>query len=205
MFSVLCDETTNIAVLKDLNVYVRYLDKDCDVQTSFLAVQDTPNGKAETITQTLIKILLDCGLDCKLCGFGSDGANVMTDRKAGVVTKIRAQFPVVISNHCVSHRLALASADAANAIGYANTFSTILNTFYQNSALLMAGFKEIESNVVDSIIDDRQTEEKMDQHKHDSTQSDNEMIKHSTAMSSSSQMDAASTDCSNVVFCREKA
>ncbi|MGH0125982.1 UNVERIFIED_CONTAM: hypothetical protein FKN15_007289 [Acipenser sinensis] len=125
MFNVLCDETTNIAVLKDLNVYVRDLDKGCNVQTSFLAVQDIPDGKAETITQTLIKILLDCGLYCKLCGFGSDGARVMTGRKAGVATKIKASFPVVISNHCISDRLALANADAAGTIGYVKKFSTI--------------------------------------------------------------------------------
>ncbi|RXM27701.1 hypothetical protein EOD39_10500 [Acipenser ruthenus] len=77
-----------------------------------LSTQDIPDGKAETITQTLLKILQDYGLDCQKlwkrwgkCNEGPKSRSVHEDKST-------------IPNHCISHQPALTSADAANAIGY---------------------------------------------------------------------------------------
>ena len=52
----------------------------------------------------------------KLAALGSDGASVMIGHKSGVVKRFQDDIPHLISNHCVAHRLALASAQAADEV-----------------------------------------------------------------------------------------
>ena len=48
-FALIVDETTNIAVVKDVVVYARYLDQKRKVRTSFIAKKEAVDGCAETI------------------------------------------------------------------------------------------------------------------------------------------------------------
>lgn len=78
LFALMTDESTDIAVLKQLVLVVRYLTEE-GVKTSFLYIRDIRNGKAETIEAALLESLTDKALNIKrLRGFGSDGAAVMT-------------------------------------------------------------------------------------------------------------------------------
>lgn len=47
----------------------------------------------------------------KLVAFTSDGANVMVGKHCGVATRIKTDWPCVLTSHCAAHRLALACAD----------------------------------------------------------------------------------------------
>ena len=89
LISILCDESTDIAILKQLVVYVRYI-KNGEVVTRFLKIQDLFDGTAVTIEAALIDILskLQIPLE-KVAAFGSDGAAVMIGRRNGVATKLK--------------------------------------------------------------------------------------------------------------------
>ena len=53
----------------------------------------------------------------------------------------------MLNVHCVAHRLALASADAAKNVIEVQMFLETINTifkYYEKSALLTAGFKDIQ-------------------------------------------------------------
>ena len=52
-FSLMIDETTDVAVLKELIVYAKYLDCNKVPTTSFIGVAALPNGQADTIHETL--------------------------------------------------------------------------------------------------------------------------------------------------------
>ncbi|KAJ8048792.1 hypothetical protein HOLleu_01255 [Holothuria leucospilota] len=43
-----------------------------------------------------------------MAGFGSDGASVMVGCRNGVATQLKRMEPMIVSTHCVAHRLALA-------------------------------------------------------------------------------------------------
>ena len=126
------------------------------MKTSFLLIQDIPNGTAETIVTTLKQSLVDKNLDiAKLRGFGSDGASVMTGRVNGVAQQLKKDSPKLISVHCVNHRLALAAAHAADGIPYLQKFKSILQTifyFYQNSAVRMANLHKIQEVLDDPSV-----------------------------------------------------
>ena len=116
--ALMADETTDIAMTKELILYVRFIPSatsHCCVRSIFLQVAD---GKAETITTSILELLtsLDISIN-KVMGFGSDGASVMVGRIAGVATEM-------VSIHCVAHRFALAVAPAGDAVPYIKKIST---------------------------------------------------------------------------------
>ncbi|XP_064635785.1 piggyBac transposable element-derived protein 4-like [Lineus longissimus] len=63
-YSVMCDETTDISVTKELIVYTRYLSGGKSV-TRFLEVRELPDGCAETIFQSLLKMEEEFDFDFK--------------------------------------------------------------------------------------------------------------------------------------------
>ena len=113
------DKSTDIAVVKQLVLVVHYILPTGDATTTFLALEDLPDGKANTIESAILKVMEKKGLDVsRLRVFSSEGAPVMTGATSGVAKRLKDRLPTLISIHCVNHRLALAAAHAANDIHY---------------------------------------------------------------------------------------
>ena len=149
-FAILADETTDIAVLEQLILYVRYVSDKGIIKCSFLGTFELSNCKAQTITDKICSVCndLDLSMTEKMCGFGSDGASTMIGSRNGVAAKLKAKVPWLVNNHCVAHRLALACSQAAEAIPYMKKFKDIvaqLFRFYDYSAVRTAGLKDIQS------------------------------------------------------------
>ena len=145
----MADETTDVAVIKDVIFYARFLDKQRKVRTAFIGMVEVADGCAATIMGVLTKLCEDNELDLehKLVAFGSDGASVMIGRRNGVSALLKQIAPWIIANHCVAHRLALATAQAADEVPYIKKFKAIfgqLYRFYSYSGVRMAGLKEIQ-------------------------------------------------------------
>ena len=112
---ILCDKSTDIAHLRQLVVFVKYLVKGVP-QTRFLKVVSL---LVKTIEQKLLEICQTCKIFLtKVAGFGSDGAAVMVGKTSGVATRLKAHNGEMISIHCSAHRLALACSQAAESITY---------------------------------------------------------------------------------------
>lgn len=115
------NESTDISVLEQLILVVRYHLPTGDVTTSLLAIDDLPDGTADSIEtgSAILKIADTKSVDLlKLRGFGSDGAPVMCSSRNGVPKRLINSFPKLISIHCVNYRLALAAAHTADDIPY---------------------------------------------------------------------------------------
>ena len=146
-FSLMCDETTDVAVVKEVIIYARYIGTDRKVCTAFIGMMEVSDGTAKTILAALQKLCEKENLDIenKLVAFGSDGAAIMIGSRGGVATLLKQKCP--ISNHCVAHRLALAAAQAADEVAYVKKIKAILSQlyrFYDYSAVRSAGLKHIQ-------------------------------------------------------------
>ncbi len=110
-FSLQLDESTDIANLAILMVYVRFEHEgDLKEEFFFSASLPTKTTSSEVFRSVEDYIVKKCGLDFKFCvGVCSDGAAAMTGRHAGVVTKIKALSPECKSTHCFIHRESLAT------------------------------------------------------------------------------------------------
>lgn len=108
----MCDETTDVTVVKEVIVYAHFLGKDRKVCTDFVGMMEVTDGTAKTIFTAIQQLCEREHLDihCKLVAFGSDGAAVMVGVRGGVAALLKEISPWVIANHCAAHRLALAAA-----------------------------------------------------------------------------------------------
>ena len=154
--SLMCDETNDISVLKQIVIYGKYLTNLGDTRTVFLRITDLFDGKAKTIEKALLQFCETAGIDMrKVMGFGSDGAAVMIGKKSDVSTRLRVHNSFMVNIHCVAHRLALAAAQASESIPYLQKFKKTIQSlylFYHNSPVRMSGFHAVQSVLGDPEI-----------------------------------------------------
>ena len=147
-YSIMIDESTDVAVLSEMVIYARYVTATKSVKTAFMKIIDLFNGTADTIETALLKYLESNDLPLtKLIGLGTDGAKVMTGRINGAGARLQRRQPMLTSFHCVCHRLALAAAQAGKDVTFIEKkFKPTLSQlfyFYQNSHVCMSALKAI--------------------------------------------------------------
>ena len=152
---LMCDESTDISVTKELILYARIL--SCgEAQAHFLKLIYIHDGKAETIENTILAYLEEAGIPLStITGFGSDGANVMVGSINGVATRLKRLNPQLLSIHCINHRLALGTSQAATSVPYLLCFEEIVTSiykFYHYSATRQSGLAEIQSVLGDPLL-----------------------------------------------------
>ncbi|XP_070545566.1 zinc finger protein 862-like [Ptychodera flava] len=148
-YSLITDESTDITVSKKLVIYCRLLNSAFLPETHFLSNIKVEDGTAAVITQELIKVLEGIGAQpSRLTGFGSYGASVMTGRKSGVAARLKSSVnEKLISIHCLAHKLALCSSQAAKQVEYINNYQeTITGIFYffKRSAVRVSKIEKIQ-------------------------------------------------------------
>ena len=117
-FSLMIDESTDIATTQTLIVYIRFVSNG-EVTTRFLELSKLAGGTAEQILDCVVEIMETRHLPVeKLFGIATDGASVMTGTCSGVTTRMKKKNPFILSMHCIAHRLALASGQAADSVPY---------------------------------------------------------------------------------------
>jgi len=115
VFGCLADEVTDISVLQQFAVFVKYVNASGMPQTDFLHTEHmTDAATGQELAKCLKKIVEDCQLELKkMKSCVTDGAGAMIGRHNGMVAIIKREVPDLINIHCVCHRLALACADAS--------------------------------------------------------------------------------------------
>ena len=163
-YTVGVDESTDISTVEEMVLYCWYLLNGVPV-VRFLGLYGMPKADAATITTTIQEKLLAYGLDeSKLFAFGSDGASVMTGCESGVGVRLRSNMPCLLYFHCLAHRLALSSKDAAGDIGFFENFDTTLHsisTYFARAGLRKHNFIQIQEalgfDTVTGILKDVET------------------------------------------------
>ena len=136
--SITIDESTDVAHLSQMMIYVKYIDVDAGwiVKTEYLETVECDGADSESIFATLKACLQRWGIYDKLMAFGSDGAAVMIGEKTGVATRLASERKGMISIHCIAHRAALAAADAFDTVSFCRTLDECLravSNFYSMS------------------------------------------------------------------------
>ena len=86
----------------------------------------------QILTRIITEELKACGLNLALvCGFGSDGASVMTGKNNGVGARLQKVCRIVVRSHCINHRLALACSDANDTVKYIQTIEVTLRQLWK--------------------------------------------------------------------------
>ena len=158
-FSILIDESTDIAVNKHLVVYIRFVTKAGEPKTCFFknVTITNPKSTAAVIYECLKKALKDDGIDITRCiGFGSDGAAVMVGKENGVAALVKSESPHCISIHCLAHRLNLASSQASKDIEYLKEVEKVLADLFKYFGGSKSGNRKCQLEEFQKILDDPQ-------------------------------------------------
>ena len=122
-FGLLADETSDVSVLEQLTMFVKFVDYELgEPRTVFLSAEciiDPSVPNAEVLTESILGVLkkFDLNID-KMKSFVSDGASVMTGIYNGVAVRLKRVNNVMLNFHCICHRLALACCDSGNETEY---------------------------------------------------------------------------------------
>ena len=113
MFSLMCDEYTDVSNKQQLSMCVRWIDDSLNPHEDFLGFYELPNIASDTIVSaikdslTRFRLLLS-----ELRGQSYEGASNMLRKRSGVAAQIKRVQPKVIETHCHRHSLNLLVKDA---------------------------------------------------------------------------------------------
>ena len=102
IFSVMCDEYTDVSNKEQLTFCMRWVNNDLEVSKKFLGFYEIPDIKSSTI----VTVMKD--MSRSQC---YDGASNMLGKSSGVATQIFAEQPKAHYTHCHAHSLSLSVKD----------------------------------------------------------------------------------------------
>ena len=111
--SLLADEATDAANKEQLNVTIRWVDDDYEINEDPIRLLCLPSTTADIICTGIKDVLVRCELPLSLCrGQAYDGAANMQGHRKGVATLIKRESPYAVAVHCYAHSLNLCLQDA---------------------------------------------------------------------------------------------
>ena len=155
-YGLMVDEVTDISVQSQMLTFIQFVSPftSC-IEIAFLSVQNIleefASANADALTSIIKDELQQCGLSLtNLKGLVTDGAAVMTGRNNGVETKLKELNPVLISVHCICHKLALACTDTKKEIDYIKRMEDTLRqlwAYFENSPKRLAVLLKMQINI----------------------------------------------------------
>ena len=155
VYGILTDEVTDISLTQQLVTFIQYYDsQSCTTTTSFLAISNTLKGNnvadAPQIKKVLLEQLQSVGLEVQtMRSFVSDGASFMTGARNRVAKLLKDENPLILSFHCLAHKLALACASSADTLDYIAHCELQLNQLwklFENSAKHTAMYLKVQES-----------------------------------------------------------
>ncbi|XP_026819533.1 52 kDa repressor of the inhibitor of the protein kinase-like [Rhopalosiphum maidis] len=137
-FSLLADETADIAGKEQLSIGVRYIDINYVVHEEFIGFSEIHILNAEGVSRSILESTEKYGLNMlKLVGLGFDGCSTMSGKENGVQAIIRKIYPTACYFHCASHKLNLVVNDQNSIPEIRNTIGTVkeIIKFFRESIL----------------------------------------------------------------------
>ena len=112
IFSVMCDEYTDVFDKEQLTFCMRWVNNDLQVSEEFLGFYEIPDIKSSTTVTVTKDTLLRYQLNLDMCrGQCYDGASNMLGKSSGVATQIFVEQPKSHYTHCHAHSLSLSVKD----------------------------------------------------------------------------------------------
>ncbi|CAL1292739.1 unnamed protein product [Larinioides sclopetarius] len=145
-YSILMDETTDISSEKKVCLCIKYFsEKKQFMENKFLGLISVTETTGEALFDAMKTLLCEFDLDLKDCvGFGTDGANNMTEENNFVCSKIKQLSPNCIKMQCVNNSLALCVKKAFEILlSHLGFLLTEIPSWFKNSTGRRENYKKI--------------------------------------------------------------
>ena len=109
-FAIQCDETTDVAQMSLLLLYVRFVGSTTVKEEMLFCRPLETTTKAEDMLKLVDAYFYKKDMKWeRLVGVCTDGASAMLGCRSGFIAKVKQKNPDVVGTHCVIHREGLAS------------------------------------------------------------------------------------------------
>lgn len=156
-FSILVDESTDIGVVKNICICVRYFsDKKKEVTTIFFNLvqcfsnqnsEEADKGAtAEVLYKKIMGLFDSINIPFEnIIGFGSDGCNTMFGANNSVVSRLKVNLPGIIVQKCICHSLHLCASEACKVLPrHCEDLARNIFGYFKNSSKRQAQFTEFQ-------------------------------------------------------------
>lgn len=158
-FSVMVDESTDVASVKTMCVVVKYYDLTSGHIVSrfwdLIQIFDDKNAgltgdysaTAEKLFDSITKSFRDKNVPLEnIIGFGSDGCNTMMGCRNSVSSRLRQLCPGITVIKCLCHSLHLCASDACKELpNDAEKLTRLIYNYFKNSSKRQAELKEFQA------------------------------------------------------------
>ncbi|XP_061170873.1 zinc finger protein 862-like [Saccostrea echinata] len=152
MVTVMSDESTDISNTKRLVIYAQLISDDMKPSTHYVNNMECTDATGKGIAVSLLDEFKQRGVPAsKIMSMGSDGASAMTGKQNGAAAIMQRQNPHMVNVHCVAHRLALCTSQAASKNSHLQAHQQILTDlfyYFKGSSKRQSKLKEIQ-NILD--------------------------------------------------------
>lgn len=136
-YSIMFDETTDIANISQMSVVIRYLDEKLNIREDFLGFLDCHEENYDDFTkepiltgqilgQTVLSFIQKLGLPVENCvGIGTDTCSVMMSDQKGAVSELQKSLKNAIKCPCYNHCLNLSISKSSNVQDIRNSVGVI--------------------------------------------------------------------------------
>ena len=146
-FSVIIDETTDIAAIKEMCIITRYYnDETSKVESRFLGLIEVPQANAETLFQSLTNHFEQFNVPfTNIIGYAADGANTMMGCNSSVKTRMEAANPSIFVMRCTCHSAHLAASYACATLpNETEGFVREVFTYFSHSSKRLFEFQQFQ-------------------------------------------------------------
>jgi hypothetical protein len=117
VFAIQCDETTDVAQLSQLMVYIRFIGSTHIEEEMLFCRPLETTAKAEDVFEAVASYFDRNSMKWEnLVGICTDGAPAMLGSRSGFISRMKHRSPNAVGTHCVIHREALASRTLSSAM-----------------------------------------------------------------------------------------
>ncbi len=126
-FSILADETTDVANIEQFSLCIRYVNEDnFTINEKFLEFVPLSSTTGLSMANVIFDKLNEFGLEIENCrGQGYDGAAAMSGKFNGVQAIISNKVKSALYVHCTNHCLNLALSSSSETASIRNTTGTV--------------------------------------------------------------------------------
>jgi hypothetical protein len=112
-FTIMIDETTDVANKEQVVVCIRWVDENLESHENFIGLYEVGSTQAAMLVGVIRDVLVRLNLSVqKIRGQCYDGASAMSGARNGVATQIQQLEGRAVYTHCYGHALNLACTDA---------------------------------------------------------------------------------------------
>ncbi|XP_072395299.1 general transcription factor II-I repeat domain-containing protein 2-like [Diabrotica undecimpunctata] len=144
-YAIALDESCDIVDDKQMSVFVRYTDIECQIfREELLAILPLKgNTRGEDLFKVIDELFSKSNISFnKMISFSTDGAPTVTGTEKCVVKRIRYKNSNLITYQCIIHQAALCEELSAKLIKVMDSLVKLINFMRSHSALQHRHFKE---------------------------------------------------------------